>query len=322
MNVAHVLEALMLVCFGFSWPLNVRKAYKARTAKGMSLSFIILIITGYVAGIMAKVMNGQFNYVLAVYFLNLAIVMSNLLVYFRNKNLDARATKTAIKNTVQVMEISNNVEKEETMYNYTNSLDEYINRKPLAVEKKNGVILMGCGIDKLIPVAELAGEYNFNFEIYNKSDSNLSCANAATYFAKAVAPLAPEGILIHLGENDINMIRSNPSAFDSCYINLLQSIRECNKACRIALVSVDNPNVDKTIELLNGHIKAIAASEKASFVSLANSKLWHPESIKAASSFAYSMGLNVRKPLNDVAEILYSWAYHNLGGKTGKELAG
>ena len=45
MNYADLLEATMLVCFGFSWPLNVVKAYKARTAKGTSLAFIILIIT-------------------------------------------------------------------------------------------------------------------------------------------------------------------------------------------------------------------------------------------------------------------------------------
>ena len=83
MNFAHLFEASMLVCFGFSWPLNVMKAYKARTAKGTSLAFIILIITGYIAGITAKIINKQYNYVLAVYFLNLAIVMSNLVVYFR-----------------------------------------------------------------------------------------------------------------------------------------------------------------------------------------------------------------------------------------------
>lgn len=33
MNYAQLFEAGMLVCFGFSWPINVVKAYKARTAK-------------------------------------------------------------------------------------------------------------------------------------------------------------------------------------------------------------------------------------------------------------------------------------------------
>lgn len=78
----------MLVCFGLSWPINVIKAIKARTAKNMSLPFILLIISGYVAGITAKIMTGQINYVLIVYFINLAIVTVNLAVYFRNRRLD------------------------------------------------------------------------------------------------------------------------------------------------------------------------------------------------------------------------------------------
>lgn len=317
MNFSHLLEAFMLVCFGFSWPLNVSKAYKARTAKGMSLPFIILIISGYIAGISAKMLNAQFNYVLVVYFLNLAIVTVNLLVYFRNRNLDKKAGST-----IPVIKIENEVEKEDTMYNYTNSLDEYINKKPMAVEKKNGVILMGGAVDKSIPVSELAGEYKFNFELYNKSDSSLNVSDAKEYFEKSVAPLKPEGMLIHLGENDAALIRTNSSLFDKNYLELIQSIKACNKACRIALVSVDNPAKDKTIDLMNAHIKAIAAAEKVSFVSLENAKLWHPESTKAACNFAYSMGLNVRKPLNDVAEILYSWMYHNLEGNVENKLVG
>ena len=82
------LETVMLVCFGFSWPLNVIKAVKARTAKNMSLPFIILIIAGYIAGITAKLISGQITYVLAAYFINLAIVSVNLAVYFRNRHID------------------------------------------------------------------------------------------------------------------------------------------------------------------------------------------------------------------------------------------
>ena len=89
--MSSIFETAMLVCFGFSWPLNVIKAYRAKTTKGTSLAFILLIITGYVAGIIAKILNNQTNYVLLVYLINLAIVMTNLFVYFRNRNLDKRS---------------------------------------------------------------------------------------------------------------------------------------------------------------------------------------------------------------------------------------
>ena len=95
--MAHFLEAAMLVCFGFSWPMNVYKNYKAGTAKSMSIQFILLIITGYVAGITAKLWSHTINYVLAVYIINLAIVSVNVFVYIRNRRLDRLAEGDVVK---------------------------------------------------------------------------------------------------------------------------------------------------------------------------------------------------------------------------------
>ena len=86
--LATFLEAVMLICFGFSWPLSLIKNIKAHSARNMSLPFILLIIFGYVAGISAKFLNGVFNYVLVIYFLNLFIVSLNVPVYFINKMND------------------------------------------------------------------------------------------------------------------------------------------------------------------------------------------------------------------------------------------
>ena len=88
-----IFETIMLVCFGLSWPINVIKAYKAGTTKGTSLPFILLIITGYLAGVTAKIVNGQFNYVFIVYIINLVIVMLNVVVYFRNYHLDKKSNE-------------------------------------------------------------------------------------------------------------------------------------------------------------------------------------------------------------------------------------
>lgn len=92
--VPEILEIIMIVSFGASWPLNVIKSYKARTAKGKSLGFLLLIIFGYVAGITGKFIS-MFAYqkevhwyVLFFYFLNLIMVSADLVMYFRNKKLD------------------------------------------------------------------------------------------------------------------------------------------------------------------------------------------------------------------------------------------
>ena len=206
--------------------------------------------------------------------------------------------------------------------NYTNSLDEYIHKPAVTAEKKNAVILMGGSVDREIPVSNLAKEFNFNFDIYNKSTAKLSVGNANEYFQKNIAALEPEAVLIHLGESDLQTFKSDSSTFDRNYLALVESIKALNKNCRIALVSVENPSNDKSVNLMNAHIKAIANAEKTSFVNLENAKLWNPEANKTSSTFAYNMGLKIRKPLNDVAEILYSWAFHNIKSNTTETLVG
>ena len=94
--MAEVLEAAMLVCFGLSWPINAYKSFIAETAAGSSWQFIALITAGYLAGIAAKFASGTVNWVLAVYFVNLACVGVNWAVYVRNRKLDARAEAAAI----------------------------------------------------------------------------------------------------------------------------------------------------------------------------------------------------------------------------------
>lgn len=93
--MSELLEIVMLLCFGASWPMNVIKSWRARTAKGKSLAFLCLIELGYVAGIAAKLLNPAYMatfsekwYVLFFYVLNFAMVGVDLCLYFRNRRLD------------------------------------------------------------------------------------------------------------------------------------------------------------------------------------------------------------------------------------------
>ncbi len=98
--MAEILEVVMIVSFGCSWPLNVRKSWKARSTKGKSLSFLLLIFFGYIAGIASKLLNESYMadfqkkwYVLFFYCLNLCMVGVDLALYFRNLRLDKEAMK-------------------------------------------------------------------------------------------------------------------------------------------------------------------------------------------------------------------------------------
>ena len=98
--MAEIFEVIMIVSFGASWPLNVMKSYRARTTKGKSLAFLLLIFFGYIAGIISKLINDDYMakfadkwYVLFFYVLNLIMVGTDLILYVRNKRLDAAREK-------------------------------------------------------------------------------------------------------------------------------------------------------------------------------------------------------------------------------------
>lgn len=87
--MAEILEIIMVVSFGASWPLNVLKSYKARTTKGKSLAFLLLILFGYIAGITSKLVSDGYKwYVLFFYVLNFIMVSIDVLMYVRNSKLD------------------------------------------------------------------------------------------------------------------------------------------------------------------------------------------------------------------------------------------
>ena len=58
-NYLGILEAGMLFCFGFAWPFNIYKSYKARANTGKSLLFLIVIWMGYLLGIIWKIFLTQ-----------------------------------------------------------------------------------------------------------------------------------------------------------------------------------------------------------------------------------------------------------------------
>ena len=93
--MSELFEIIMIVSFGASWPLNVLKSYRARTTKGKSLAFLLLIFFGYIAGITSKLIDEAYMaafvekwYVLFFYVLNLIMVGTDLILYVRNRKLD------------------------------------------------------------------------------------------------------------------------------------------------------------------------------------------------------------------------------------------
>ena len=78
----------MLVCFGISWPFNIAKSLRSRTAKGKSVAFELLIIAGYLCGLVGKFILDNLSYVVFFYIADILMVAADLALTLRNRRLD------------------------------------------------------------------------------------------------------------------------------------------------------------------------------------------------------------------------------------------
>ena len=82
-----VFETIMLVCFGAAWPFSIYRSYRSKSNRGKSVVFLFIVLIGYIAGILHKVL---FNYdlVIILYIINAVMVFVDILLYFRNRKYD------------------------------------------------------------------------------------------------------------------------------------------------------------------------------------------------------------------------------------------
>ena len=81
-----IFEIIMLLCFGAAWPLSIYKSYTSRQNAGKSLGFLIVIWAGYLSGTLHKILY-SFDYVIFLYILNGLMVLTDIVLYLRNRRL-------------------------------------------------------------------------------------------------------------------------------------------------------------------------------------------------------------------------------------------
>ena len=88
--LSSLFEAVMLICFGFSWPFAIMKTVKVKNPAGKSYIFLSLIIIGYIAGCLYKI-AGKFDFVFWLYLLNGLLVATDtvLCLYYQHRNKQA-----------------------------------------------------------------------------------------------------------------------------------------------------------------------------------------------------------------------------------------
>lgn len=81
-----IFEIIMLICFGAAWPVSIYKTYTSKSTAGKSVIFLIVIMIGYVAGIIHKFMYSQ-DWIIFLYMLNLTMVFTDTMLFLRNSRL-------------------------------------------------------------------------------------------------------------------------------------------------------------------------------------------------------------------------------------------
>lgn len=83
----EILEMIMVLCFGISWPISIIKTLKMKCSTGKSPLFIGFIVFGYICGIISKIIGDNITYVFVFYCINLVMTSFDLslLFYYRHK---------------------------------------------------------------------------------------------------------------------------------------------------------------------------------------------------------------------------------------------
>lgn len=178
-----------------------------------------------------------------------------------------------------------------------------------SVADTNGTVILGGSADRELPIGELKQAFGLEEPFYNRSVAGLSVKDAAEVYNACVAPLAPETVLLHIGDADLTLFGSDPSAFDGMYRALIGQIRSLDRKCRIGIVSLKNPTADGTIAELNKHLKYIADAERCEYGDISVKRVWNPQQTKDVVSFVNSTGfvrpLNIKPPIYDLVRILF-----------------
>ena len=87
-----IFEIIMLGCFGAAWPFSIYKSYKSKSIKGKSFAFLMILVMGYISGILHKLFY-SYDAVIYLYILNAIMVSTDMVLYIKNKKRIERLSK-------------------------------------------------------------------------------------------------------------------------------------------------------------------------------------------------------------------------------------
>lgn len=241
----------------------------------MSLQFILLIITGYIVGISAKIYNHRFNYVLVVYLLNLIVVSANVVVYFINRRYDRQAKEANAILSRQISGNTANTSADTTAQTsapskpsiHSQGEDEMETYREMnSITEAGGVVLFGSNTFAALPIGELAQAFRITEPIYNRSVKDVRIDQIESYLKVCLYDLNPRKIFVNMGDIDIRDENVDADNFISKYEWLLYMIHTKTQASIYIVPIVSNSPAAFQI---NQRLKALASQTGCKYVDVA-----------------------------------------------------
>ena len=88
MLIPQLLETVMLICFGISWPVSIHKTWRTRSVDGKSRLFLTFVFMGYMVGVLAKLLRAHLlgvypEWVTSLYAFNGSLVLVDIVLHRR-----------------------------------------------------------------------------------------------------------------------------------------------------------------------------------------------------------------------------------------------
>ena len=90
-----IFEITMLLCFASAWPFSIWKSYKSRQNSGKSIIFLLIVLVGYIAGMLHKIFY-NLDGVFYLYLFNFWLVFVDTVLYYRNERIEKKMEKLNI----------------------------------------------------------------------------------------------------------------------------------------------------------------------------------------------------------------------------------
>jgi large-conductance mechanosensitive channel len=81
-KLMSTFEAIMLLCFGISWPISIVKSLRTKVVTGKSPLFMVIVGFGYVSGVLHKIVY-SFDWVIVLYIINFLMISIDLFLYLK-----------------------------------------------------------------------------------------------------------------------------------------------------------------------------------------------------------------------------------------------